>query len=96
MALGLKLVHHLTFLKYFYYFFRIFTFTHYNHNGPPNDRRPSCGTGGDSYGGWGLHPPRSYHPGIVHVLFGDGHIEAIADSIQPATWSALGTHNAGD
>lgn len=64
---------------------------HYNHNGRPNEVRPSCG---DEAGG--LHPPRSYHPGVVGVLFGDGHVESVANSIDAAAWSSLGTHKGND
>ena len=68
--------------------------TGYNHNGTPNDRRPTCS--GAVWKGSGFHPPRSHHPGRVNVLFGDGHVEAVADSIAPGVWSALGTYDAGD
>jgi prepilin-type N-terminal cleavage/methylation domain-containing protein/prepilin-type processing-associated H-X9-DG protein len=33
----------------------------------------------------------SNHPGGVHVAFGDGSVSFIKDSINPATWWALGT-----
>ena len=69
--------------------------TNYSHNGAPNDPRPSCG-GGLANMGYGLFPPRSYHPGIVNVLMGDGHVAAIANSINSRVWVALGTCNAGD
>jgi hypothetical protein len=29
-------------------------------------------------------------------MFGDGHVGAIANGIQPQVWRALGTFNAGD
>lgn len=67
----------------------------YNHNGSPNDPRPSCGPGWTNLG-FGLHPPRSYHPGMVNVLMGDGHSAAITNSINARVWIALGTYNAGD
>ncbi len=63
----------------------------YNHNGSPNDRHSSCG--GPSYG---LQPPRSYHAGSVNVLFGDGHAEAVSDSIHQNVWLAIGTPSRGD
>ena len=65
--------------------------TDYNHNGRPNDARSSCG--GSNYG---LQPPRSFHRGSVNVLFGDGHIESICDSIEHQVWTAIGTHASGD
>lgn len=71
---------------------------HYNHAGPPNDPRPSCG--GKSFGtvdsGHGLFPPRSYHAGAVNLLLGDGHVELVTDGINPRVWMALGTASAGD
>jgi prepilin-type N-terminal cleavage/methylation domain-containing protein/prepilin-type processing-associated H-X9-DG protein len=70
--------------------------THYNHNGTPNDRRPSCGNGFDRNFNIGLHPPRSHHPGGVHVLFGDGRVQLVKDEIQPRLWIAMGTHASGD
>lgn len=80
-----------------YWFYSGTANCHYNHNGTPNDRRPTCGTGyiRDSFS-FGLHPPRSFHSGVVGVLFGDGHVEAVTDSIQEQAWIALGTHNSGD
>jgi prepilin-type processing-associated H-X9-DG protein len=44
----------------------------------------------------GLHPPRSFHPGGVNVLFGDGHLGFVLDSVNASVWTALGTYNAGD
>ncbi len=80
-----------------YWFYGGFVNCNYNHNGSPNDKRPSCFDGGP--GNWsagGLSPPRSYHPNGVNVLLGDGHVEWIGDSIQTEAWQAMGTHNAGD
>ena len=34
---------------------------------------------------------RSYHPGVVNTLLGDGSVRTIADSISQKTWRALGT-----
>ena len=72
--------------------------SHYNHSGPPNDLRPSCGNALYAFvnAGYGLFPPRSYHPGSVNLLLGDGHVESIANGIDPRVWTALGTSTAGD
>jgi prepilin-type processing-associated H-X9-DG protein len=78
-----------------YWMFGGFYNTDYNHNGSPNDPRPSCGAAiGNT--GFGLHPPRSYHPGVVNVMMGDGRVEAISNSIAQQIWVALGTRSAGD
>ena len=79
-----------------YWFFSGFVHGHYNHGGTPNDRRPSCGAGVRDVGAGGLHPPRSYHPGGVNVLMGDGRVEAVADEIDPRVWAAIGTRSGGD
>lgn len=79
-----------------YWFYSGFMFCHYNHNGVPNDRRPSCGYGFLRDFGMGLHPPRSFHSGGVNVLFGDGHLSFVTDSVNQDLWIALGTYNAGD
>jgi prepilin-type N-terminal cleavage/methylation domain-containing protein/prepilin-type processing-associated H-X9-DG protein len=78
-----------------YWLFGGFYNTDYNHNGAPNDPRPSCGPGLTNMG-YGLHPPRSYHPGVVNVLMGDGRVTAVTNSINSRVWVALGTYNAGD
>jgi prepilin-type N-terminal cleavage/methylation domain-containing protein/prepilin-type processing-associated H-X9-DG protein len=73
--------------------------TNYNHNGPPNDRRPSCTyvfVHGIIKPIGGLSPPRSNHPSCVNVLFGDGHARPVEDTVQLSVWNALGTYNAGD
>jgi prepilin-type N-terminal cleavage/methylation domain-containing protein/prepilin-type processing-associated H-X9-DG protein len=80
-----------------YWFYAGFLNTHYNHNGSPDDHRPTCSGDLDGHGSLGgLSPPRSYHPGGVHVLFGDAHVEWVADGVGRGVWEALGTHAAGD
>lgn len=79
-----------------YWLYTGFADTHYNHNGSPNDPRPSCGPSLEREQDVGLHPPRSFHYGNVNVLMGDAHVKSILDSIQPQIWSALGTHNSDD
>lgn len=79
-----------------YWIYGGFYYGAYNHNGQPNDPRPSCGSGYGQDGSFGFHPPRSGHPGSVLVLFGDGHSEAVANGVASAVWSALGTYNADD
>jgi len=75
--------------RYWYYFGA--AYTAYNHNGAPNDPRPSCG--GEVFG---LLPPRSRHPGLVNVLFGDGHVEAVGNSVNQQVWRSRGSADGGD
>ena len=41
-------------------------------------------------------PPSSQHPGGVNTLMGDGSVRFIKDSVDLATWRALGTRNGGE
>lgn len=79
-----------------FWFYSDFSNTHYNHNGTPNDKRVTCGAEIADDDGFGLNPPRSYHPGKVHVLFGDTHIQSVTDHISENIWIALGTYDQGD
>ena len=49
-------------------------------------------------GDWDLFhaAARSYHPGGVNVLFGDGHIVFIGDTVDLHTWRCLGARNDGE
>jgi prepilin-type N-terminal cleavage/methylation domain-containing protein/prepilin-type processing-associated H-X9-DG protein len=51
------------------------------------------GTGGPTFA---AHTARSYHPGGVNALMGDGSVRFLKDSIQAATWRALGTVQGGE
>lgn len=79
-----------------HWLYRGYGMTLYNHNGSPNDRRPTCGIGQPDYPHEGLHPPRSFHAGVVNVLHGDGHVEAFSNTVSAGTWAALGTRGDGD
>ncbi len=74
-------------------------YTFYNHNAGPNADVPDC------IGGWccdnpplhnGLFTARSYHPGVVVVVFADGHARSVNDSIEWWVWRALGTRDGGE
>ena len=79
-----------------YWFYSSYHFTTYNHTALPNASRPSCGF--DMPNNWtsGFHPPRSFHPGKVNVLYGDGRVGAVSDSVSLAVWRAAGTPSSGD
>ncbi|HZW34478.1 MAG TPA: DUF1559 domain-containing protein [Isosphaeraceae bacterium] len=61
------------------------------HVTPPNTR--SCGF---FLALRAVMPPSSYHPGGVNVLFGDGSVKFVKDSVNLATWRALGTRAGGE
>ena len=67
----------------------------YNHYLTPNSKLYDC---------WQSSPPhnpaikaaRSNHPGGVNVLYCDGHVGYVKDSISPTTWRALSTRAGGE
>ena len=61
------------------------------HVTPPNTR--SCGF---FIVNRAVMPPSSYHPGGVDMLFGDGSVKFIKNSINLQNWRALGTRNGGE
>jgi prepilin-type N-terminal cleavage/methylation domain-containing protein/prepilin-type processing-associated H-X9-DG protein len=67
----------------------------YNHIMTPNTW--SCD---DAANNWvndaGASDPSSHHPGGVNILFADGSVRFIKDSISPPTWWALGSRNGGE
>ena len=76
----------------------------YNHRRPPNDRGVDCRGGlphsDKSFADWqnlSLNiTSRSRHPGGVNLLFADGHVQFVKNSISVATWQAIGTRTGGD
>lgn len=63
--------------------------TFYTHTLTPNSGRRDCLDG--SKGTRGHLAPRSYHPGGVEVGFADGSVSFHTDTIDQATWTALGS-----
>jgi prepilin-type N-terminal cleavage/methylation domain-containing protein/prepilin-type processing-associated H-X9-DG protein len=61
------------------------------HVTPPNSR--SCGF---FLSLRAVMPPSSRHPGGVNVLFGDGSVKFVKDSVNLPTWRALGTRIGGE
>lgn len=64
----------------------------YNHNLPINDN--TCTSGG--YVQEGAWTAASQHPGVANVLFADGHVRALKESISLTVWQALSTCNGGE
>jgi prepilin-type processing-associated H-X9-DG protein len=77
----------------------------YNHIRPPNDTSgPDC-RGGEPHSTknvalWSVLShnvtAHSRHTGGVHALFCDGHIQFVSNSVNLATWQALGSRNGGE
>lgn len=64
----------------------------YYHLLPPN--QPICTVASAfQLGTW---PAGSFHRGLVHSVFADGHVRTIKESIDPAVWQALGSRNGGE
>jgi prepilin-type N-terminal cleavage/methylation domain-containing protein/prepilin-type processing-associated H-X9-DG protein len=65
----------------------------------PNSKFPNCGSWTITNvgpAGSGLWASRSFHPGGVNSLFGDGSVKFMKDTVSQNTWWALGTINAGE
>jgi prepilin-type N-terminal cleavage/methylation domain-containing protein/prepilin-type processing-associated H-X9-DG protein len=78
--------------------------TYYTHTLPPNWNRLNssaqqynCGTYTLSNCFYCLHvAASSYHSGGVNVCMGDGSVRFVTDSIDFATWQAMGTRSGGE
>ncbi len=67
-------------------------FNGYNHVMPPNQR--SCAKAGIPVSV--AMTAGSFHPGGANVLFLDGRVQFVRDTISLSTWSALGSRNGGE
>jgi prepilin-type N-terminal cleavage/methylation domain-containing protein len=73
--------------------------TQYNHVAPPNWSGYDCGLSSyisDVPTEHSIVAPRSYHPGVVTVSFGDGHTETVADDVDLIVWRGMGSRNGAD
>jgi prepilin-type N-terminal cleavage/methylation domain-containing protein len=71
--------------------------TQYNHVAPPNWMGQDCGSISaipDTPGEHAIVSARSEHGAIVNVLFGDGAVSSIDESISLPVWRAMGTRAA--
>lgn len=60
---------------------------------PPNSTKPDCLNGQATSARMG---PRSYHPGGVNVLFCDGHVTFLVDTLEQSMMQALATRAGGE
>lgn len=65
--------------------------TLYNHILEPNSKIPDCTRIDSGLGHLGSVSPRSWHPGMVHLLMCDGSVKTINDGIDRTVWRAIGT-----
>ena len=65
----------------------------YNHFYTPNSKYPDCTDSGRAAG---ISGPRSLHPGGTNVLFLDGHVQFVKDSVSLQTFRAVATINGGE
>jgi len=78
------------------------TCTTYNHVSTPNSRTCAAMSGGMMMPGASMAnmsvqlPPSSAHPGCVNLVFGDGSVRFIKESIALGVWRALSTRNGGE
>jgi prepilin-type N-terminal cleavage/methylation domain-containing protein/prepilin-type processing-associated H-X9-DG protein len=71
----------------------------YNHVAPPNWKGWDCGVGSslmDAPSEHAIVSARSFHPGGVNVLMGDGTVKFMKDSVNLLAWRGLGTRAGGE
>ncbi len=70
-----------------------FFMSSYNHFYPPNSQYPDCTDAGRNAAVCG---PRSFHPGGANVLFLDGHVQFIKNTVSLPTFRAIATIQGGE
>jgi prepilin-type N-terminal cleavage/methylation domain-containing protein/prepilin-type processing-associated H-X9-DG protein len=70
-----------------------FVMASYNHFYTPNSKYPDCTDAGRNAAVTG---PRSFHSGGVSVLFLDGHVQFIKDTVSQPIFRAVSTINGGE
>jgi prepilin-type N-terminal cleavage/methylation domain-containing protein/prepilin-type processing-associated H-X9-DG protein len=69
----------------------------YNHYYTPNAATYDCVTNDlTTFTSFAFRAARSRHSNGVNVLFGDGGVRYVSQSISPSTWRALATRSGGD
>jgi prepilin-type N-terminal cleavage/methylation domain-containing protein/prepilin-type processing-associated H-X9-DG protein len=69
--------------------------TTYTHTQAPNGKIPDCLSPG-CISAPGMTTARSYHPGGVNVLYGDGSVRWVSSGIDQTIWRAHGTRSGGE
>ena len=67
----------------------------YNHTQAPNGHVPDC-IHGSCVTSIAMSTARSFHPGGVNLLFGDGSVTFVREGLDQAIWRSLGTRNGGE
>ena len=71
--------------------------TSYNHVSTPNDKTCAAPNFPGTMANMAMQvPPSSYHPGGVNVLYGDGAVHYIKNTVDLRNWRAMGTRNGGE
>ncbi len=69
----------------------------YNHTRTPNDNRPSCVNINKRWNPMQARmSARSWHPGGVNALLGDGSVRFVKNSVRPGIWNALATRGGAE
>ena len=76
-----------------YWLLASFRHSAYNHDLPPNPPVADCAPRWSDWqlGEFGAYSARSRHAGGVNVLYGDGRVEFVSDSIDTSPWRAAGS-----
>ena len=69
-----------------------FIYATFNHYLTPNSKSLDCLSGNVG----GRMAARSFHSGGVNVLFVDGHIQFVKDTVNVSTWRAIATRSGGE
>ena len=70
-----------------------FVMSSYNHFYPPNSKSPDCTDSGRAAAVTG---PRSFHPGGANLLFLDGHVQFVKDTVNLVAFRAISTRAGGE
>lgn len=72
------------------------TNTLYTHTQVPNGKIPDCLVTQSVLPAFGMATAKSYHPGGVNALMGDGSVRFVSQSISQYVWRGMGTRNGSE